>query len=188
MNRLSFIEGLVIAFVFSIAASFLYASLTWVLTGIGAIQLLITIVSISYIVYMLIRSEEKTGRIIVMSVWALVACGLWLLDVPLPLFCLVHLMMLWLIRSLYFYSSIISSLLDFALVGVSLLFSSWAFYQTDSVFMSIWCFFLAQSLFVYIPVNMTTTHKSNSSTIDHNEFNQALKNANYAIQKLTLTK
>jgi len=188
MNRPSFIEGLVFAFMVSLSASFLYASLTWVLSGFGALQFLITIISVSYVVYMLLRSKEKTGRITVMLTWFLVASGLLVFDVPLSLFCLAHLVMLWVVRSLYYYSSVISSLLDFALIGTSLLFSTWAYYQTGSVFMSIWSFFITQALFVFIPERMRSTATNQLPVSNYHEFNQALKNANYAIQKLTVTK
>ena len=188
MSRPSFVEGIVLALIVSIAASFSYAVMTWVLSGFGAVQLLITMISFSYVLYLLIRSDEKIGRVVVMCVWVFVACSVWVLDVPLSLFCLSHLMMTWIVRSLYYYASIVSSLIDFALISLSLLFSTWAFYQTGGVFISIWSFFLMQSLFVWIPVQINPLKKTKSSKINGNEFNQAFKNANVAIQKLTTSR
>jgi len=189
MNRPTFMEGVLLALVVSFLASFLYASLTWFFSEIGVIQLIISIVGFAYIVYMLIRSEEKTGRVVVMVTWFLVVSFIWILDIPLALFCLVHLAMLWLIRSLYFYSSVISSMLDFTLVALSLLFSTWAFYQTESVFMSLWSFFLMQSLFVLIPSRLGQSKQNCARQRNSDrEFNRAFNNASDAVRKLTALK
>lgn len=186
MKRPSFAEGVLLALLLSMAASFLYATVTWVLSGIGVIQLLITVISFSYMLYILVRSGEKIGRVVFMGLWFLISSVMWLFDIPLALFSLLHLMMLWVVRSLYFYSSIVSSLIDFSLIGLGLAFSTWSFYQTGSVFMSIWSFFLTQSLFVFIPEQIGAIKNKRANVNNGGEFNQAFKNANNAIRKLTI--
>jgi len=186
MKRPSFTEGVLLALLVSISASFLYAIFIWVLSLTGVLQLLITVISISYVLYILVRSGEKTGRVVVLGLLFSISAVMWLIDVPLVLFSLVHLMMLWIVRSLYYYSSITSSLIDFSLIGLGLVFSTWSFYQTGIVFMSIWSFFLTQSLFVFIPEKITVLKKKQINENNSAEFDQAFKNANNAIHKLTV--
>ncbi len=65
--------------------------------------------------------------------------------------------MLWLIRSLYFYDSVLSALVDLGLTGVALVTAIWAWLASNNLFLAFWCFFLVQALFVLIPRQWSKT-------------------------------
>ena len=64
---------------------------------------------------------------------------------------MLHIGLIWLVRSLYFYASVVSALTDLGLSGLALAAAVWAVTHTGSLFLAIWCFFLVQALFVAIP-------------------------------------
>jgi len=110
----------------------------------------------------------------------------WFIAPPLMLYLLVHLGAIWLVRSLYFYSSVLSALADLALNGLGLAAAIWAVTRTDSVFLGIWCFFLVQALFVNIPDSMRrkagTRESANART---DRFQHAHCVAEAAVRKLS---
>lgn len=185
MKRPDVFEGVLFALLASIGASLVYAALTWLLARSGVLYLIITAVMLAYVLYLLLRSREKVGRISTLVIWCGIALVLWLLAVPLPVFVLAHLGMLWLIRSLYFHTSIITILLDLGLNGLSLLAASWALGQTQSLFLSVWCFFLVQALFVKLPQNWRKSQVTLSTDdIATDNFEQAHRLAQAALRKL----
>ena len=186
MKRPDFFEGVVVGIIASIAGSVLFATLTWIMFPANVLELIVTAISFAYIVYLLARSHEKTGRIVVLTGWSIVATLAWALSLPLTLFVLVHVALLWLIRSLYFYSSILSALLDLGLTGFSLAAAIWAGAHTSSIFLSIWCFFLVQALFVAIPTRMNRRSSSHHTTPEReNTFECAHRSAEAALRKLS---
>ena len=188
MKRPSFLEGVMVGATASIAGSALFATLTWLLFPANVLELIVTFISFAYIVYLLARSPEKTGRIVVLTAWSIIATLAWILSLPLPLFVLVHVALLWLIRSLYFYSSILSALIDLGLVGFGSSVAIWAGVYTGSLFLSIWCFFLIQALFVVIPTRMTRQSSIQHFHSEHEDaFECAHRSAEAALRKLLKT-
>jgi hypothetical protein len=91
-----------------------------------------------------------------------------------------------LIRSLYFYSSLISALADFALVLFGMAASVWAVIQTGSLFIGVWCFFLVQALFVVIPDAWKQTRKPGTlANSEEDRFQNAYRTAQAALTKLS---
>ena len=75
---------------------------------------------------------------------------------------------------------------DLALNGVSLAAAVWAVNQTGSLFVSIWCFFLVQALFVAIPASMK--QKAGQTGESHKDrFQHAYRAAETALRKLSTT-
>jgi hypothetical protein len=91
----------------------------------------------------------------------------------------------WLIRSLYFYSSVLSALADLALNALSVIAAVWAVRQTGSVFLSFWCFFLVQALFVAIPAAMQRNKHGPAEAESEDRFQQAYRVAESALRNLT---
>lgn len=154
MKRPTFLEGVAVALAAGIVGSILFTVLTAVFSEAHTLRLLIAGVSVAYVVYLLGRSREHIGRITALTLWAVVAGATWLMDPPLMIYMLVHLGLIWIIRSLYFYASVVSALADLGLSGLGLASAVWAASQSGSLFLSIWCFFLVQAVFVAIPTCM----------------------------------
>jgi hypothetical protein len=154
MKRPTFFEGVAVALTASLVGGALYAALTPAFGSGAVLRLLIAGVSFGYVVYLLTRSRGRIGRPTALATWAVVAGAGWLLGLSLPLYLAVHLGAVWLIRSLYFHASLLAALLDLGLNGLGLGALIWAATLSGSLFLSIWCFFLVQALFVAIPARM----------------------------------
>ncbi len=186
MKRPSFFEGVVVGLIASVAGSALFFSLNVFLPYTHLVELIVSGISFAYLIYLLARSPEKVGRLIVLSVWTVVAAFTWMISLPLVLFVLVHVLMLWLVRSLYFYSSILPALTDLGLTVLSMAVAIWAGWHTESLLLSLWCFFLTQALFVFIP-----SRKAKQTTTDslyperEDPFASAHRSAEAALRKLS---
>jgi hypothetical protein len=119
-------------------------------------------------------------------VWLVAALGIWLLGLSLPLYLLAHLGLLWLVRSLYFHAGLIAAFADLALVLFGLAAAVWAWLMTDSLTVSLWCFFLVQALFALIPARITGKRFGNTAaTVKADPFQHAYRTAETAVAKLS---
>ena len=186
MKQPTFAEGVGVATAASLTGSILYTAMNVVLPGVPVLRLLIAAIGLAYCIYLLSRSPERVGRITAVAIWVLTASVLWFTQPPLLLYVCMHLGMIWLVRSLYFYASALSALTDLGLNGLSLAAAIWAVTRTDSVFLGIWCFFLVQALFVLIPKSVT--HNSGRAQAGHDandRFQHAYRVADAAVRKLS---
>lgn len=187
MKTVTLFEGVLVALICSFISSVAYVALSSIFSDSFLIRLLITGLSFAYILYLLSRSKERVGRFTFALVWTLIVTALWLFWPPFTVFLLTHLVMVWLLRSLYFYSSLFSSLADLALNGFSVATAFWAASHTGSLFLTIWCFFLTQALFVFIPGNLKHPISNRSSTLNNEaDFQNAYRTAEAAIRKLSI--
>ena len=184
MKTASFNEGLVIALISSLIGTVIYYLLSAFVADSYIFRLLISVGSFAYVLYLLSRSQTPIGRVSAMGVWALISVAMWLYWPPAAVFILVHISIIWIIRSLYFYTSLISAMADLGLNLLSIAAAYWAAMQTGSLFLSIWCFFLTQALFVAIPKNLFATNKHKPVCADH--FRQSHRAAQAAIAKLSI--
>ena len=190
MKRTSFFEGVTIALITSILGGAVFFTLSNVFSVNGVFRLLVAAICFSYILYLLARSNERVGRITVTSIWFIAASMTWLFVPSLFLYLLIHVGLIWLIRSLYFYQSVLSSLADLGLSGLSFAVALWAWSNTHSLFLSLWCFFLMQALFVAIPRQWQISSnlpgsKTNSATDYAEDFESAHRTAEIAVRKLS---
>jgi len=70
------------------------------------------------------RSKERVGRISVIVIWFAITLTSLLFISSIMLYVAIQLFMIWLIRSLYFYNSVFSALLDLAFVYIPQNFAS----------------------------------------------------------------
>ncbi len=184
MKQPTFLEGVVVALAASCVGAVVYAALTLVFPGAWVLRLLIAGIGLGYVLYLLSRSRERVGRVSVIALWSLVAAATWLLQPGLLVYVLVHLGLIGLIRSLYFYAGLLSALADLGLNGLSLAAAIWATLQSGSIFLSIWCFFLVQALFVAIPTSLDRTPQYGRSQSE-DRFERAYRAATAAVRKLS---
>jgi hypothetical protein len=184
MKKATFWEGVVIALFTSVFGRISFFALTLFLSEDFAFRLLISGLTIAYLLYLLRRSQECTGRITVMLTVFIVLAMVWLFYPPLTLFLALHVLAIWLVRSLYRYDSLFSSLADLGLNAFSIASAVWAWHHTGSLFLTFWCFFLLQALFAFIPtgIKRQTPDLTNHSETD---FIRAYQTAEAAIRKLS---
>jgi len=187
MKRPTFIEGVVFAIAVSIVGSVLLPVLSWALPTATVLRLLIAGIGFSYVIYLLSRSSDRIGRVTTIGTWLVAALAAWIFAPSIVLYALLHLALVWLIRSLYYYSSALSALLDLGLSGFSLTTALWVASWTGSFFLTLWCFFLMQALFTAIPSNWKPGTASRSrSDDDSDRFELAYRAAQSAVRKLSL--
>lgn len=185
MKRPQFFEGVVVALTASVFGAALFSALGTVFAGGAVLRLLIAGIGLAYVVYLLARSGERVGRVTVLTVWLVLAGATWFVAPPLPLYLVAHIGMIWLIRSLYFHASALSALADLGLTGLSLAAAVWAGIHSQSVFLSIWCFFLAQALFVVLPVSWCRSWNAASDTRGEDRFECAHRVAETALRRFS---
>jgi hypothetical protein len=186
MKRPSFFEGVGVALAAAIGGGILFTVLTSLFAGGFVLRLLITALGLLYTLYLLHRSGEKVGRITSVTIWLVAASSIWLLGLSLPLFVMAHLGLIWLVRSLYFYSILISALADLGLVLFGFAAAVWALVETGNLFLSIWSFFLIQALFVVIPDSWKRPRNPHAAiTLEEDRFQHAYRVADAAVSKIS---
>ncbi|MES9972188.1 MAG: hypothetical protein ABW092_19315 [Candidatus Thiodiazotropha sp.] len=186
MKRPGFLEGVGVALIATLGGGALFSVLTTVFVTDFVLRLLIAGAGLLYAIYLLRRSGEKVGRITSMSIWLVAAVVIWLMGLSLPIYLMAHLGLIWLLRSLYFYASLISALFDLALLLFGLAAALWALLQSGSLSLSVWSFFLVQALFVFIPNSWKRSSKRAATAAgEEDPFQLAHRSAQAALAKLS---
>jgi hypothetical protein len=186
MKASPLMRGIFFAFVSSLVSCIIYYALAPFFTANFLIKLISSMLSFSYIVYLLYLSKERVGRVTVLVLWTVLVITVGYFLSPISLFILTQLIAIWLIRSLYYYSSFIASFADLLLNGLSVASAFLAFNQTGSLFLTLWCFFLTQALFVLIPNQFTKQRVNKSPFLNNdNNFQQAYRTAEVAVKQLS---
>lgn len=186
MRTPSFLEGVAVALTASLAASILFGALAPQFGGDTVLRTVVALLALGYIVYLLRRSRARVGRVSVIAGWCLAALALAVWHPPLLLYLVLHVGLLWLVRTLYHYASVLSALADLGLNGAALAAALWASTHTASLFVSTWCFFLLQALFVAIPRDLHDRRAARRAPPDpRDRFQQAHRVAQAALRKLS---
>jgi len=192
MTSLSFLRSVAIALILSISASVIYLSMITLFSNDFAIRTTISVVTFGYVLYLLSNADSSFGKLSFISLY--IVCASFLLFAwPLTLdHALFSVGFIWLVRTVYYHSNFFYALADLIFSVVCFTAALGAVAQSHSVFMSFWCFFLAQALI--LPVlhyffskqtkrkNCDVEH-SNSDTAEQ-RFYQAHNNAQNALRKL----
>jgi hypothetical protein len=184
MKRPSFLHGVMVAAVLAFFGSAVVATLT-PFVGLGAVlRLVIPALGASYLLYLFSRSKERVGRVTTLALWGALAAVSWWLAPPLPLYLLIHVAAIWLVRSLYFYAGVLPALMDLGLSALSVSATVWALTRSSSVFLATWCFFLVQALFVAIPLTLKSKQKARNTAAQSETFDHARRQADQALRQL----
>ncbi len=181
----TFFEGVAVAIGLSVLGSAFALVLTPLFGRSFVGYVLITGISFVYLMYLLARSRERVGRITTVVLWLVVTGIAWLVGLPWFLLGLLQVGFIWLVRSLYFYSSVVAALTDLGLTGTSVIVAYWAATHSESLFLSLWTFFLMQALFVAIP-KQWRAERGDHQLIQDDAFQHAFRNAESAVRKLSI--
>ena len=187
MKRPSFLHGVGVALLASFSGGVLFSVLSGSLPSELVLRAVIAMLGLGYTLYLLSRSNERVGRVTTLVLWSTMFTVSWIGAPSLMLYLLVHVGSLWLVRSLYYYTSGLSALLDFGLCAMSLATALWAAAHTGNIFLAIWCFFVGQALFVGIPTSMRRQDQvGDSELLDHAIFQRAHRTAEAALRRLSI--
>lgn len=181
------LKGIVFAIVASLGGGLLLKILPLVFSATTSTSLIIMSLSLAYLIFLQKHSDIRRGRVVVFSVWIVLNLVSWILGPSIVEQALLNISVVWIVRSLYFHSSITAALADLVLIAMASGAGVWAALQTGSPIAAIWCFFLGQSLFGAIPEMSGCKKVGNPSphqTNDH--FQSAHRVAQDAIRKLSL--
>jgi hypothetical protein len=145
------IKGIITALVISLMVGIASLLLSGFIVQTTLFSFVLYAATLAYLIYLLKNSSARIGRVVVISSWAVISMASWLFDVPLITQVLIQAGSIWLVRSLYFHTSLLTALLDLGLVSVGLAASAWAMVNTGSLATAVWSFFLTQALFCWIP-------------------------------------
>ena len=181
--RPSFGASLGVGLVLSLCGAAALSVLGPILFAGYALRAVIAIVAFAYVLYLIGKSGERVGRVTTVVCWLAVALGASVAGLPLGAYVLVHVGLIWLVRSLYYYSGVLSALADFGLGLLGVVFAVWAAQRTGSAWLAFWCFFLAQSFHVLIPQSLSSRQSQAPGADD--AFNRAHRAAEDAIRRLS---
>lgn len=189
MKAISFLEGVVVALLASVAGSIVLSGLNWMVADDTAWHLVIIGLALAYLLYLFSRSGIKCGCITALFAWFIITVisGLWLSSFSLML--IVQIAAIWLIRSLYFHNGLLTALADLGLNAFALAAALWALQQSGNLGLTLWCFFLVQALFVFL-INGKPDSASNNLGLyaNANDFQHAYHTAQAAVRKLSSSK
>ncbi len=184
LSRPSFGQSIGVGLVLSLSGAALLAVLGPLLGYGGSLRAVIAMLGLAYVLYLVGKSGERVGRITTIAAWAVAAFLAWFAGLPLVGYVLVHVGLVWLVRSLYYYSGVLPALADLALSVLGAAFAVWAAQRSGTAWLAFWCFFLAQAFFVLIPASL-----SSRATEPANEtgqaFNRAHRAAEAAVRRLS---
>jgi hypothetical protein len=189
-NPPTLVHGIGVALALSLAGGALLFALAPLLVAGTALRLLVALLGAAYLIYLLAGSAQRTGRIATLGIWTAVAAALWITSPPLSLYVLIHVGMLWIARSLYYYSGLLPVLADLGLNLLALAFAGWALARSGSPFLALWCFFLVQALFVLIPERIRgLARRSTPDEVGADDaFQRAHRAAEAALRRLAATR
>lgn len=186
MKRASFLEGVAVALVAALLGSIAATLLPSLLGLATAVRVIVTALSLGYVLYLLRRSPERTGQVVTLSVWVLAAIGSWWFIVDALSLIAVHVGMAWGVRALYHQPGPLAGLLDLGLHVLAMAAGGWAYLHADSVFLGIWTFFLVQALFVAVPAaNRRAAQHAAAPDPAADRFQIAYRSAETALRKLS---
>jgi hypothetical protein len=180
------------AFGFVLAAAAAALGLTFSIGFDSAVvfRLVVAGLGLAYLTRLLAQSGERRGRIVTLAAWIVLAgLALWA-EAGAPAIVLGATVAIWLARSLYAHSGFTEAALDLGLSLLGMSFAVWAGVSTGSVFLAVWCFFLAAAMHVALPeliAQFAAARVSPSTEPDPNQgFNQAFDAAEAALRRLAL--
>ena len=182
MKRLSFFEALCFALALSAAGTLLSHVLSpWF--GVALISRgLCTLLGLAYVLFLLIRSRLRRGRVSLLMGWLCAALAIAVFCPSLLSMAAAHLTLIWLTRALLFHTSLLTALADLAVSALSLAAGCWALLETGSVFASLWSLGLMQAGCALLPLHLNRSAPAHSD--DDLRFSRAARTAEQALRAL----
>ena len=184
MRKPKFLEGVMVAVGLSLLIAAAFTIMSAFFPTRWLLQAVIGGASLSYILYLFYRSKERTGKVAIVTLWLGFALAIWLLTPSTLILLFAHVAVIWLIRCLYYHSSILIALLDLGLMVLGILLSLWTLLHTHSLLLAAWVFFLMQALFSVLPEQVFSA-KTRVTQNQDDGFERAYASAEAAVRQLS---
>ena len=186
VKRPGFVEGAGVALAAALASSAIMLVFAGIVAGPLLLSALVAALGLGYVLYLLVRSNTRVGKVSTMLVWALVTGVTLALNPPLLVHLCTQVGLVWLLRAFCVHRSVLPALADLVLCTLSVAVAVWAAERTGSVFMVIWCLLLVQAAYVAIPRrHRAVAHSQPSRSSDDERFAQAHRMADVALRRLS---
>jgi len=186
----SFLREAVFGFVVSIVAAVVAGTLAWVLPPATVARGLVAAIALALVLRALAQSRERTGRIVTIVLWTGAAAAAWLSGIGLAAYLAIHVLLVWLVRSLFACSRALEAGFELALVLLAASCATFAATRTGSVFLASWSFLLVMALGVAIPSLLARWLRPQASTLPADDPNRgfalACKAADAALQRIAM--
>ena len=184
MNRRSFFQSVVYAFLFSVFAALVAFALDPVFGRSTVLRALVALGGLAYLGFVVGQRGTGAGRPTAFLLWILGAAGAWWMPLNLTAYLTAHAGLIWLLRSPFSYRGSIPWLLDLGVSALAVPASLWALVQTGSVGWLLWTFFLVQALTCAIPSTLRRSQAGEAEGADKADFDRAYRHAELAVERL----
>ena len=182
MKSPGFLEGVVVAVLFSAVAA--------LLNGIGTVLglmpsagwLAVACLGLGYQVYLIVRGARREGRVLFPLLGMGTTAVALVVPVGLVSFLLLQSGVIWLTRVWFHQRTPFAAAMDLGLLVAGLGAGLWALTETGSPGASVWCFFLTQALFPLLPGRPGRPTDINPGD---DPFDRALRRAESALQRIS---
>ena len=154
----------------------------FIFSGLLSSRFNISLIVFLYLVYLIWQSHLAAGRITLLVFNLCVLLFFLFTGIHLVTLLWVYLAIIWLTRSLLYYSSLLSVLADLGLCLFSASIAYWLLSNGYGLVSIMWCLLLLQALHSLIPGKRKPAKSQQTSTSDN--FNHALQSAESALHQL----
>lgn len=184
MKQITLLEGIgiaVLSVLVSLSALFMFqAVFGWSRAAIFAIGL----TAILYLAYLCRKSRLRAGKVTITISCLIILSAAMLIFKTLSGLLLFAVGIIWIVRSLLFYSGILPAGADSLLCIMSLALADRAVSAGGGIVTGVWVFFLMQSLWVLIPEYFNQQRPKQRNVRNQSRFNRAYETAEEVIRKL----
>lgn len=183
MKTISFVNGVVVALALAFCGSVLFATLTPIFSSAAVLRSIVSLLTLGYLCYLLTQSTVRIGRVTAFALALAVTAVCLFLQPSLLLYLLVHIGLIWLVRCCYFHNSLTGALADLGFCALGFAAAVWAAERSGTLFLALWCFFLAQAL--VLPVLRHRANGGDKTLPDEREtFRRAYRSAESALRRM----
>jgi len=150
MIKLPFLRSVVVALLISGATAVLYLSLSLIFDKVTALQACTSAATLAYVLYLLGQSDTRFGRVSTVGIFLACTFLAWLLTPSTLLLAAFNVGVIWLVRAVYYHNNVLVALADLVISVITFTAAIAAALQSNSLFLALWSFFLAQAMIVPI--------------------------------------
>ncbi len=184
MKRPSLLQNIGLAVVLTIVAATAGILSFGMLSSTVSSKLIIILVTSIYLVRLVSRSQLRAGKFILSLVCPALLIGGGLFFEQSGSLVVMAAIMIWMVRSFLYYSSIVASCADLVLCLMSLVGFAMGFHSSHGIGVAVWSFFLIQSLHALIPERFGETGYAAEEDQSVHRFDRAYRSAEQAIQQI----
>ena len=183
MSKPSFWRSVLLALAISVVGAVLHSVLAGVFGRALSLRLVVLVVALIYVLSLLYQSPLRSGRVVAVIAWLALSGLLLGFNPALSVWLILQTGFVWLLRGLQGYDSLISAGIDALLCAFALSAAVATAMHSQSLWLTLWTYFLVQALHVFVPRRMAAADPVRP--VPANDFDSAFRNAEMALRRLS---